>query len=103
MLSYDDYSNYFKGKVNVGMFVTMNATQEFYDKMYKKEFEHYMDKFKRLNGDVVLYPCYNTLQVSDYSKFNMSSFDENVKKKTHDELFAMDLQNAYNLGYQLSR
>ena len=94
---------YSKGKVNVGMFVTMNATQEFYDKMYKKEFEHYMDEFKRLNGDVVLYPCYNTLQVSDYSKFNMSSFDENVKKKTHDELFPMDLQNAYNLGYQLSR
>ena len=25
-LSYDDYSNYFKGKVNVGFFVTMNAT-----------------------------------------------------------------------------
>ena len=103
MLSYDDYSNYFKGKVNVGMFVTMNATQEFYDKMYKIEFEHYMDEFRRLNGDVVLYPCYNTLQVSDYSKFNMSSFDENVKKKTHDELFPMDLQNAYNLGSKLSR
>ena len=47
MLSYDDYSNYFKGKVNVGMFVTMNATQEFYDKMYKKEFEHYMDEIGR--------------------------------------------------------
>ena len=103
MLSYDDYSNYFKGKVSVGMFVTMNATQEFYDKMYKKEFEHYMDEFGKLNGDVVLYPCYNTLQVSDYSKFNMSSFDEEVKKKTHDELFPMDLQNAYNLGSQLSR
>ena len=74
-------SNYFKGKVSVGMFVTMNATQEFYDKMYKKEFEHYMDEFGKLNGDVVLYPCYNTLQVSDYSKFNMSSFDEEVKRK----------------------
>jgi len=33
----------------------------------------------------------------------MSSFDEEVKKKTHDELFSMDLQNAYNLGSQLSR
>ena len=49
------------------------------------------------------YQPYNTLQVSDYSKFNMSSFDEEVKKKTHDELFPMDLQNAYNLGSQLSR
>ncbi|OPJ64768.1 flavodoxin family protein [Clostridium oryzae] len=35
-LSYDDYSNYFHGKVNVGMFLTMNATEEFYDKLYKE-------------------------------------------------------------------
>ena len=60
-----------------------------------------MDEFRRLNGDVVLYPCYNTLQISDYSKFNMSSFDEDVKKKTRDELFPMDLQNAYNLARHL--
>ena len=34
-LSYDDYSNYFNGKVNVGLFVSMNATKEFYDRLYK--------------------------------------------------------------------
>ena len=45
------------------MFVTMNATQEFYDKMYKKNSNIIWINFKRLNGDVVLYPCYNTLQV----------------------------------------
>lgn len=102
-LSYDDYSNYFKRKVNVGMFVTMNANEEFYEKMYKEKFEEYAIEFKQLNGEVCLYPCYNTLQVADYSKFNMSSFDESAKKKTHDELFPVDLQNAYNLGMQLSR
>lgn len=102
-LSYDDYSNYFKRKVNVGMFVTMNANEEFYEKMYKEKFEEYAIEFKQLNGEVCLYPCYNTLQVADYSKFSMSSFDESAKKKTHDELFPVDLQNAYNLGMQLSR
>ena len=70
--------------------------------MNKEKFEEYADEFKRLNGDVTLYPCYNTLQVSDYSKFNMSGFDESAKKKTHDELFPVDLQNAYNLGLELS-
>ena len=101
-LSYDDYSNYFKEKVNVGMFVTMNTTKEFYEKMYKEKFEEYANEFKNLNGTVYLYPCYNTLQVTDYSKFNMSGFDESIKKKAHDELFPVDLQNAYNLGLQLS-
>lgn len=102
-LSYDDYSNYFKGNVNVGMFVTMNATKEFYDKLYKAKFESYADDFKALNGEVSLYPCYNTLQVKDYSKFNMASFNEEEKKKVHDEHFSIDLENAYNLGIRLSR
>ena len=102
-LSYDDYSNYFKRKVNVGMFVTMNTTKEFYEKMYKEKFEEYSNEFKCLNGKIYLYPCYNALQVTDYSKFNMSGFDENIKKKAHDELFPVDLQNAYHLGLQLSR
>ena len=102
-LSYDDYSNYFKGNVNVGMFVTMNATKEFYDKLYKAKFESYADEFKALNGEISLYPCYNTLQVKDYSKFNIACFDEEEKKKNHDEHFSIDLANAYNLGVRLSR
>lgn len=102
-LSYDDYSNYFKRKVNVGMFVTMNATKEFYDKLYKNKFEKYADELKQLNGEIHLYPCYNTLQVSDYSKFNMGSFDEIIKKEVHNNLFPVDLQNAYNLGMKLSQ
>lgn len=102
-LSYDNYTNYFKGKVNVGMFVTMNATKEFYDKLYKEEFEAYAKELEMLNGEVHLYPCYNTLQVKDYSKFNMSSFNEEEKKKAHEEYFSIDLENAYNLGAKLNR
>ena len=33
-LSYDDYSNYFEGKINVGLYVSMNATKELYDRLY---------------------------------------------------------------------
>lgn len=102
-LSYDDYSNYFRGKVDVGMFVTMNATKEFYERLYKEKFEEYAKEFKLLNGEVALYPCCNTLQVSDYSKFNMGSFDENIKKSAHEENFPKDLENAYFIGERLSR
>lgn len=102
-LSYDNYSNYFKGKVNVGMFVTMNATKVFYEKLYKEKFEAYAREFQLLNGKVDVYPCYNTVQVKDYSKFSMAGFSEEEKKKAHEKCFSVDLENAYNLGVQLSQ
>ncbi|MDD3367625.1 MAG: flavodoxin family protein [Lachnospiraceae bacterium] len=102
-LSYDDYSNYFHGKVNVGMFLTINATEDFYNKLYKEKFEAYADEFRSLNGEVCLYPAYNTLQVNDYSKFDMSSFSEERKKEAHEKCFPLDLENAYNLGRKLSQ
>lgn len=102
-LSYDDYSNYFKGRVNVGLFVTMNSTKEFYDKLYREKFENYAREFKILNGEISIYPSYNTLQVKDYSKFDMKSFDESKKIAFHDKYFSKDLENAYNLGESLSK
>lgn len=102
-LSYDDYSNYFHGKVNVGMFVTMNATKEFYNNLYKEKFEAYANEFRALNGEVCLYPAYNTLQVKDYSRFDMSGFNEEEKKIIHEECFPMDIENAFELGAKLSQ
>ena len=101
-LSYDDYSNYYTGKINVGMFVSMNATKEFYNNLYKKSFEGYAKELEMLNGEICLYPCYDTLQVSDYSKFNMGSFDEAKKKLSHEKNFPVDLKNAYQIGQKLS-
>lgn len=102
-LSYDDYSNYFTGKVNVGMFVSMNASKEFYDRLYKEKFEGYAKELEMLNGEVELYPCFDTLQVLDYSKFNMGSFDETKKKEVHEKNFPNDLENAYQMGKKLSQ
>lgn len=98
----DDYSNYFKGKINVGFFVSMNATQTFYDQLYKDQFEAYAKELEMFNGKVCLYPCYDTLQVSDYAKFSMGSFDERKKKAAHEEHFPKDLENAFRIGQALS-
>lgn len=100
-LSYDDYSNYFTGKINVGLFVSMNATKEFYDSLYKDRFEGYAKELEMLNGRVCLYPCYDTLQVSDYSRLNMGSFDESRKKLSREKNFPEDLKNAYQIGRDL--
>ena len=102
-LSYDDYSNYFTGKVNVGLFVSMNASKEFYDRLYKDAFEGYARELQMLNGEVCLYPCHDTLQVADYSKYNMAGFDAERKRLSREKNFPRDLENAYQIGQRLVR
>lgn len=102
-LSYDDYSNYFTGKVNVGLFVTMNVTREMYEQAYSRTFETYAKEFGFLNGETALYPVCNTLQVSDYSKFSMGGFSEMEKQQSRQVCFPVDLKKAFDLGAQLSR
>lgn len=100
-LSYDDYSNYFTGKVNVGIILTMNAPKPYYNMSYKKKAKEIAGIFKSLNGDVEVYPCCDTLQVNDYSKFDMSGFNEAHKKEMREKNFPNDLENAFKLGAKL--
>ena len=51
-LSYDDYSNYYTGKVNVGVIFTMNAPQAFYQLQYKRKLTEQANAFRSLNGKV---------------------------------------------------
>ena len=100
-LSYDDYSNYFTGHVNVGIILTMNAPEEFYNLAYKKKAEEVAQSFKALNGDVEVYACCDTLQVNDYSKFNMAGFNEEHKKEMREKQFPKDLEYAFNMGVRM--
>ena len=102
-LSYDDYSNYFTGKVNVGIILTMNAPKAYYDSAYKNKTEEIVQNFKGLNGTVEVYPCCDTLQVADYSKYDMAGFNEEHKKEMREKQFPEDLANAFQMGARLSR
>ncbi len=102
-LSYDDYSNYFTGKVNVGIILTMNAPKTMYNMAYKKKAKEIEQWFKALNGTVDVYACCDTLQVSDYSKFNMGSFNEEHKKNVREKHFPEDLKNAFDMGVTLGK
>ncbi len=97
-LSYNDYSSVFKGKVNVGVFLTMNVNEGLYDMMYKESLDEYMKPFRFLNGKTELFPSYDTLQVSDYSKYEMGSFSEEHKKQVNETQFQKDLERAYDIG-----
>ncbi|MCR5791935.1 MAG: flavodoxin family protein [Lachnospiraceae bacterium] len=102
-LSYDDYSNYFAGKVNVGIILTMNAPKAYYEQGYKSKADEIRQIFKALNGDVEVYPCCDTLQVTDYSKFSMGAFSESHKKEMRETRFPADLENAFQMGARLAQ
>ena len=101
-LSYDDYSNYFTGKVNVGIVLTMNAPKAYYNLSYRKKAKEIAQSFQGLNGSVEVCACCDTLQVNDYSKFSMAGFNEEHKKEMREKQFPLDLENAFRLGARLS-
>lgn len=102
-LSYDDYSNYFTGKVDVGIVLTMNAPRQYFDAWYQAKARELAQSFSALNGRVELLPCCDTLQVKDYSKFNMAGFDEAHKKEMRERQFPLDLEKAFQMGTRLGR
>ena len=97
-LSYNDYSSTFKGKVDVSVFLTMNVGGDRYPAFYGQKMEEYFSSFGKLNGKISIYPVCNTLQVNDYSKYEMKGFNPEAKKFSRQEQFPKDLEIAYKVG-----
>ena len=100
-LSYDDYSNYFTGKVDVGVILTMNAPKAYYDLAYSKKAGEIAQSFTALNGSVEVYACCDTLQVADYSRYDMAGFNEAHKREVRERQFPRDLEKAFEMGSRL--
>ena len=43
----------------------------------------------------------NTLQVSDYDRYNWTMFDTEVKKERHETVFPLEMQKTYSLGAEM--
>jgi len=103
IMSYDDGSSYFTGKVNVGIFYTMNAPIDFYEQSMKDSLASNEFLFKYLNGEVVSYPVCDTLQVHKYSEYNMAGFSQEAKEKQLILQFPKDLEKAFEIAAELSK
>ena len=97
-LSYDDYHNYNDKKINVGVILTMNAPKEFYEKHYAEKIKNDLGLLHNLNGEMKIIGAFDTLQVNDYSRYNMASFNEEHKKEVNANRFPIDLKNAFEFG-----
>lgn len=97
-MSYNDYSSVFKGQVYVDVFLTMNAPLQYYKQAYEHRFQEYFAPFRFLNGQTRLIPVCDTLQVKDYSKYDMAGFSEAHKRAVHDSEFPTMLELAFKVG-----
>ena len=103
LMSYDDGSSYYTGKVNVGIFYTMNAPFSYYKESMEASLSSIEFLFSFLNGEVRSYPVCDTLQVADYSKYNMAGFSQEAKEKQLILQYPKDIENAFKIGAELSK
>ena len=97
-MSYNDYSSVFKGRVDVDIFLTMNAPMQYYKQAYEGRMREYFAPMRFLNGRVRVFPVCDTLQVKDYSKYDMAGFSEEHKKAVRDAEFPAMLDRAFKIG-----
>ena len=102
-MSYDSHTSAFEGKVNVGLIYTMNAPEQYYETGMKPAFAMHESLLKLLCGEVRTYASCDTLQVADYSKYDMSVFSEEAKKAQHENQFPLDLKAAFDMGAEMNQ
>ena len=97
-MSYNNYSSVFNGKIDIDVFLTMNVPFQRYKEAYERKLQDYLWPFRFLNGNIRLIPVCDTLQVNEYSKYEMASFSEAHKKSVHESEFPKMLELAFNIG-----
>ncbi len=103
-LSYNSETSYLQKKINTGILYTMNAPAEYFETTMKPALAATEGAFGMiLHGEVRTLASCDTVQVSDYDKFDMGFFSGEAKKAHHDAQFPTDLENAYKLGQQLGK
>ena len=94
---------HFPKKIKNALIYTMNATEE-QSKMLK--YDEIFQRSAMINSVVFgskteILPCYNTLQVTNYSNYVMDIFDPKDKKESRKTQFPKDLEKAFKLGQKL--
>ena len=79
--------------------MTSNAPDEMYDNgPYGAMVQEYCSGLERGIGPAKAFIAGNTLQVADYSRFNWTMIDADMKKERHETVFPQEKQAVYELG-----
>ncbi|OHS97977.1 hypothetical protein TRFO_09125 [Tritrichomonas foetus] len=79
----------------------MNLPKEIGSEKYSYIFDNVETFMKSAFGSCESYQAFNTLQVKDYTKYDITVFDGKVKHDYRDNHFPVDLQEAFQMGERL--
>lgn len=86
-----------------GMIYTMNLPADIYETWgYKEALKHTPESMGLIMGYCETLNIFNTYQFKDYSRYDVTLFDEKEKRKYRDSHFETDLKNAYDLGCRIA-
>lgn len=95
MVSYKT-GNKFKGKVNVGLFYTINYPKDYFEDKIRPHIKQSEDLLKMLNGKVVIDSFYN-ISKNDYASEDSDSIN------SKEEQFSRDLDRVFEIAAELSQ
>lgn len=89
--------------VQTAIIYTMNCPEDLSHKIgYDTLLGFTGEEMGRLYGYNEILCSYETLQVNDYSRYDMNLFSEEQRRERHDTQFPIDLENAFELGKRLT-
>jgi multimeric flavodoxin WrbA len=94
-----DGSTFNTRRIPVGLIYTMNIPESSIPGAgYDVKFKFYEDRFNHLIGPAKTLVSTETWQVRDYSKYEISMFDGEARRKRREEVFPVDLRKAFDMA-----
>jgi hypothetical protein len=97
MVSYK-IGNKFKGKVNVGLFYTINYPKGYFEKSVRPHLKQSEDMLKMFNGEVVI-DCFSNISKNDKSDDSQEGMDSLIQKEKQ---LSKDLNRIFDIAAELS-
>ncbi|MCL2853645.1 MAG: flavodoxin family protein [Defluviitaleaceae bacterium] len=98
----ESYGSLLEKKIHTGFIYTMNVPEKLmHELQYPQALKFGENDMARLLGSCESLFVNDTLQFDDYSKYVVTVFDENAKKKVREEQFPRDCESAFQLGARL--
>ena len=84
--------------------MTSNCAEELYPVIgYDKMIENYKNTLGSFVGPTTVMVCGDTLQVTDYDRYDWTMFDAEAKKTRHEEVFQKEMNKAFSLGAEIAK
>jgi multimeric flavodoxin WrbA len=98
-----DGRSLFPKKIPTALIYTMNVKDEWLKTIgYDHHFSNTKNSFETIFGECELLLSTDTLQYSDYDKYEHEMFDKEEKIKRHKEVFPKDCERAFELGRKIA-